>query len=337
MIKPFLFSSAVFALAVWGASCGRDKPTDRPEQDIDPVLSQLNTLVEQNPKSDSFRYLRAEYYYNLEAYDEALLDLNAAMQLDSMQPRNYHLLADVLLDYGRPNDSRRAIVVMEDAVRKFPDRIPTLLKLSEFHLIVQQHGEALKALDQILRRDPQNSEAYYMAGRVALDKGDTLNAIASMRQSLLLDAENVDGWLMLGRMLTNRKDPQAVQCFDNALRIDPESLEALEYKAAFFKRMGRFDEAFTIYRDIIMKNPYYANAFFDMGAIYLEMDSLEQAYKHFDMAVKSDPLFVKAYYYRGVANELSGKTDAALADYSQANRMSPNYPEAKEALERLKK
>ena len=74
-----------------------------------------------------------------------------------------------------------------------------------------------------------------------------------------------------------------------------------------------------------------------MGIIYLELDSLSKARDNFDIAIKTDPLFVKAYYYRGHCSELEGNTRAALADYRQANGMSPDYKEAKEALERLDK
>ena len=158
-----------------------------------PELATLNDLIAQYPGNDSLLYSRAEAYYELEAYDEALTDLNEALKLDSLQPMYYHLLADVLLDYARPNDSRRAIEVLKLANRRFPNRIPTLLKLSEFQLNVKKHGDALATLDQILQRDPQNAEAFYMAGRVALDQGDTTNALSSLQKSVILDAENRKG------------------------------------------------------------------------------------------------------------------------------------------------
>ena len=304
---------------------------------MDPELAALNNLLEKNPGNDSLHFRRAVVFYKLEGYDEALKDVTQAIQLDSLQPAYYHLMADVLLDYGRPNDSRRAINVLQIASSKFPDNIHTLLKLSEFQLIVKQHGDALTTLDKILQRDPQNAEAFYMAGRVALDKGDTTAAIASFQKSVKIDATNDDAWMFLGRIFTNRNSPLALQYFDNVLRLDSFNLEAREFQGVYFKRRGEFDKAFEIYRDIVARNPDYSNAWFDMATIYLEQDSLSKAYDHFDIAVKTDPLFVKAYYYRGLCSELQGNLEAALADYKQANGMSPNYKEAKEALERLNK
>lgn len=330
---------ALVAVAVWYFY---PAPAPKPAQatqglEADPQLTELSALLEQDPNNDTLLYLRATTYYKLDAYDEAMADLEKAMRQDSMQPAYYHLLADVLLDYARPNDSRRAIDVLKLAAQRFPDRIQTLLKLSEFQLIVRKHGDALATLDKVLQRDPQNAEAFYMAGRVALDKGDTTNAIASLQRSVKIDVDNADAWFFLGRIFSNRLNPIAVQYYDNALRVDSTYLEAQEFKAVYFKRRGQFDKAFEIYRDLLLRDPDYANAYFDMGAIYLELDSFSKAYDNFNIATKVDPIFVKAYYYRGVASEKMGNLEAALADYKQANGMSPEYQEAKDARARLEK
>jgi len=328
------------ALLLAAGACKNDNKPARwtgSAADQDPELINLNRLLAENPENDSLLFRRAAVYYKLEGYDEALKDLAAAINRDSMQPRYYHLLADVLLDYARPNDSRRAIDVLQTAARLFPDRLPTLLKLSEFQLIVRQHKEALATIDKVLQRDPQNAEGYFMAGRVALDMGDTTRAVASLQKSVQFDSDNADAWRFLGRIFALRNNPQAIQYFDNALRLDSTDLQTLEYKAAFYKVRGEFDKAFVIYRAIVVRNPDYSNAYFDMGMIYLEIDSLQKAYDHFDIAIKTDPLFIMAYYYRGHTAELQGNLPAALADYKQASKMSPNYPEPKAALERLEK
>lgn len=315
------------------------KPSTQVAQELqaDPELAKLTALLEEDPNNDTLLYLRAATYYKMDAFDEALGDLESAMKRDSMQPEYYHLLADVLLDYARPNDSRRAIEVLKLAAERFPNRLTTLLKLSEFQLIVRKHADALATLDKVLQRDPQNAEAFYMAGRVALDKGDTTNAIASLQRSVKINADNADAWFFLGRIFSNRNNPVAVQFYDNALRVDSTYLEAQEFKAVFYKRRGDFAKAFTIYRDLLLRDPDYANAYFDMGAIYLEQDSFSKAYDNFNIATKVDPIFVKAYFYRGVASEKMGNLDAALADYKQASGMSPEYVEAQEAKARLEK
>jgi len=332
----FLLSAAL----LFTGSCkneSTDQKTTDPAAHQDPELGRLNALLAQDPNNDSLLYLRAEAYYNLDGFDEAINDLAEAIKIDSLQPQYYHLLADVLLDYSRPNDSKRAIDVLLTAAYLFPGRVQTLLKLSEFQLIVRQHDDALATLDNILRQDPQNAEAFFMAGRIALDKGDTTRAITALQKSVQYDADNTDAWRFLGRIFSNRNNPLAIRYFDNALRVDSNDLQSREFKGAFYKQRGEFDQAFAVYRDIIVRNPDYSNAYFDMGMIYLELDSLQKAYDHFNLAIKTDPLFVMAYYYRGHAAELQGNIAAAKADYQQASGMAPNFAEPKAALERLGK
>ncbi|MCS6929421.1 MAG: tetratricopeptide repeat protein [Saprospiraceae bacterium] len=303
----------------------------------DPEIVRLSQLIEKEPQNDSLYYRRAKVYYHLDGFDEALADLQTAMRIDSMKPEYYHLLADVLIDYARPNDSKRAIDVLTLAAKRFPERIPTLLKLSEFQLIVRQYSDAMATLDRIFRIDPRHPEAFFMAGRVALDMGDTVKALASFKKAVQYEAEHADAWMFMGRIYLNQNNPLAIQCFDNVLRVDSSRLEAHEFKAVFYKVRGEYDKAFEIYRDLVRRNRDYSNAYFDMGMMYLDLDSLNKAYDHFTLAIKTDPLFVMAYYYRGLTSELMGNLEAARADYVQANKMSPNYPEPKEALARLNK
>lgn len=338
MIRSALFA-LLAGLLLAGTACTNDsKPAPAAAGQQDPELTQLNLLLEKDPKNDSLLFKRARIFYHSQAYDEALVDLANAINRDSLHhPEYYHLLADALIDYARPNDSKRAIEVLQAAARIFPNRIPTLLKLSEFQLIVLHHTDALSTIDKVLRIDPQNAEGYFMAGRVALDMGDTTRAISVLQKSVQFDAGNNDAWRFLGRIFAQRNNPVAIQYFDNALRIDSTDLATREFKAAFYKRRGEFDKAFATYRDIIIRNPDYSNAYFDIGTIYLEMDSLQKAYDNYSLAIKTDPLFIKAYYFRGHSAELMGNIEAAVADYTQANKMSPSYEEPKAALERLKK
>lgn len=338
-----VFSASIHSL-FWVAGCwvlafsackNDPAPRQTAAQDQHPELSRLTAMIEKNPANDSLYYMRGYAYWKLDAFDEAIMDANHAIGIDSMVPEYYHLLADAYLDYSRPNDSRRALDVLEKACTLFPDDALTWLKTSEFLLIVRQHGEALKKLDHILVRDPQNAEAYFMSGRIALDMNDTTRAVKSFQKSVQLDADNKDAWTFLGRIYTNKGNPLAVQFFDNALRIDSTDLEVREYKAAWFKRSGDTKRAFEEYRRIVNTDINYANAWFDMGVMYLDADSLQRAWEHFDRSVKSDPLFVLGYYYRGVASEAGGNVQAAIADYQQAYKMSPNLPDPKAALERL--
>jgi tetratricopeptide (TPR) repeat protein len=335
MLQLFRFSLLCACLGFFSCESTTDNTANTAVSHLDPEVSRFNALIAKAPKNDSLYFRRGLTLLQLEAYDEALADANKAIQLDSMEPAYYDLMADVLISYRRPNDSRRAIEVMTDASRRFPEDAATWLHLAELHLIVKQHDQSLRCLDHVLQRDNANADAYFLTGRVALDKGDTIRAVRSLQKSVQLDADNPPAWVMLGRLASKNGDDRAIQYFDNALRLDSTNVSFQEFKAIHFVQKGQYDKAFRLYRDIVVKHPDYSNAYYDMGQMYLDLDSLDQAWRHFDLAIKTDQLFVNAYYYRGVASEAKGDMKAAIADYAQANKMSPNLPEPRAALERL--
>jgi tetratricopeptide (TPR) repeat protein len=121
------------------------------------------------------------------------------------------------------------------------------------------------------------------------------------------------------------------------IRLDSLNLDARQFQGEFYKRRGDNEKALAIYRDIIRRNPDYSNAYFDVGIIYLDQDSLSKAYDNFDIAIKTEPLFINAFYYRGLCSEKRGDAAAALADYRRAAGMAPDFAEARDAKARLEK
>jgi tetratricopeptide (TPR) repeat protein len=141
----------------------------------DPNLKVLNDFI-LKPYRRRRLFNRAKYYYDMEGYDEAILDLASAMKLDSMKPKYYHLLADTYMDYYQ---SRMALMTMQKASGMFPDSIHTLLKLTEFEIILKKYDAAMQTIRNILSKDRQNADAYLMMGTVLEESNDMKRAFTA--------------------------------------------------------------------------------------------------------------------------------------------------------------
>lgn len=296
-------------------------------------LDQLNAQIEKSPKNAALYYARAEQFYQLEGFDEAIADLNKAIGIDSSKVEYYHLLADAYLDYFK---SFKALKTMETAVIRFPRRIPTLLKLSEFQMILQMHKESLKTIDQVLKIDPENAEAYFMFGMNFKEMGDTARAINSFQTAVESDPDLMDAWINLGQLQAALGNPIASRYFETATRIDPKNVEALHARGYYQQSTGDLKGSLATFRKITRVDPKYAEGYFNAGLLLMDMDSTEMAYEEFDQAIKASPVHIQAYFYRGVAAELLGKKQQAKADYEQALKLAPDYQKAKEGLLRLR-
>ena len=91
-----------------------------------------------------------------------------------------------------------------------------------------------------------------------------------------------------------------------------------------------------MYKECIIRNNHYTDAYFNMGSIYLQQDSIAKAYRQYDLAIKTDPTNPTAYYNRGVCSELMDSVKNAIEDYKQAIALDTSYQSPREALKKIK-
>lgn len=325
-------------LIIMGA-CGGSSPNDQDKEGQeevyhqDPAINEWTMLLKENPEDPELWVARAKAFYERDGYDEAISDMSNAMKLDSTNADYHHLLSDIYMDYYK---SRLALSTMQRAAVLHPTRVPTLLKLSELQAILAFHKESMETLDKIMRVDPQNPDAFLMFGLNYAALGDTARAIGAYQQAVQLDPEKVDAWIQLAKLRAARDEPNALQFFDAAIKVAPGEVTPLMVKADYLWEKEELEKAIEVYKEVITIDNSYADAYYNIGLVYLQMDNLEKAYENFDITVKMNPLYFKAFYYRGFASEKMGNLEAALEDYDQSMKMAPGFEKAVEAHELLK-
>ncbi|MCF8248025.1 MAG: tetratricopeptide repeat protein [Saprospiraceae bacterium] len=336
--KNYSILLAALSVLLLFSACGNESKTPESAEPTvmggTPQIQDISKKIGESPTNASLYATRGALWYENENYDEGIADLEKAIQIDSTKPEYYHVLADIYMDYYK---SRQGLAVMEKAGLRFPDRTPTLLKLAEFQLIVKQDIQALATLQRIQQREPLNPEMFYMFGNVFSDMGKTDQAITAYQSAVENNPKLVDAWVKLANLLADKDSPAAGKYYDNAIKADSTDVSALHAKAYYLSnKKNDLKGAIELYKKINVVDPQYAEGYYNVGLIYLDMDSVKQAYKSFDLAVKVSPEFAEAYYHRGLAAEMKGDKVQALSDYENVLRFSPDFAGAKEGVKRLK-
>ncbi|TAK35568.1 MAG: tetratricopeptide repeat protein [Saprospiraceae bacterium] len=337
-MKISILSILSFFLFAFAFSCGNEAGQQQATSGVTasstPGIDELTQKIMAAPNDASLYAQRGALLYENENVDEGIADLNKALELDSTQAEYYHTLADMYMDYYK---SGAGLTVMQRAGAVFPRRIPTLLKLAEFQWILKQHTEALFTLERIRTIDPQNAEMFFMFGNVFKDMGKNDQAINAYQSAVENDPGLVDSWINLAQLLADKGSPVAGKYFDNALRVDSNNIEALHAKAYYLSNTKNdLQGAIALYKKINTLAPQYEEGYYNAGLLYLDMDSLDQAYRSFDLTVNIAPAFAAAYYHRGLAAEMLGKLKQAKSDYENVLRLDPEFQSAKTGLQRLK-
>ncbi len=335
MIKTFTLCLICFSPLF--IACQADVPSENQEKNevpgMVPELDHLNVLIISSPEEFDLRLQRAKLYYQMEKYPQAIGDLELALHLDSSDIEARHLLADAYLDNY---ESRKALASLENTVMMFPESIPSLLKLAEFRLILKRHQDAMHALAKIHNLDHQNADAYFMKGMVLKETGDTTLAIRHFQNATRENPGLIDAWINLGQLHGALNDSEAIRYYDAGLAVSPGNHLLLLAKAQYLAGQDRIEEAKSTYHFMMELAPYSFEPYYDLGLLYLDQDSLHQAVNHFDLSIKINPMYARAYFYRGYTKELTGQVNAARYDYEQTLRLDPGDSDAEEALIRLR-
>jgi len=174
-----------------------------------------------------------------------------------------------------------------------------------------------------------------MLGLNFKEMGNVDRAIGSFQTAVENDPDLIDAWVNLGQLHGQKNSKLTPVFFDNALKIDPNNVSALHAKAEYLHNSNQLPAAIATYRQLNIIDPTYEEGLFNSGIIYLEMDSLKQAYNHFNLAAKTSPTYIMAYYYRGLVQEKTGNVEAAKKDYQQALNLNPEFKRASKALAEL--
>lgn len=298
----------------------------------DIVLDQINDVLREQPNNPVVYMDRAKRYSEMEAYDEAIVDLKKAIKLDSLNPKPYHLLSNVYMDYYQ---SRMAIRTIRGLLDIYPDRVPTLLKLSEFQLILKQYDEALITIDKIAKLDRQNGEAAFMLGMIMKEKGDIRSATNAFRKATEFDSQITDAWIMLGEIFESQKKPLAKTYYENAIKTDTNSISAIHSLAYYLQNNGDMVKAIDLYKSIVLKDKSYEPAYLNIGILLLEQHKYNEALVNFNILTTVNPKSYLAYYFKGVSYEAMKDIKSAKDNYQNALNFKPDYIDAKEALGRL--
>jgi len=133
----------------------------------------------------------------------------------------------------------------------------------------------------------------------------------------------------------------AINEFRKFLRYFPDHYESLVRLANVYFRMGRYDEADQLYRQVLKQWPKDPTVWFNFAVVAVKKGKLDEARAALERVHSlAGQLPAGGYFQEGEIARLKGNEDAALSLYAQEYQRNPSdLPslEAAEAIERHRK
>lgn len=249
-----------------------------------------------------------------------------------------------------------AKVFLMRALEIRPNHIDSLFNLAVILEADGNNEEALSKYETINEVTPNHVKSRYNYASLLAKLGRIPNAISEFKKvielqpDLLIAQENYEKliWAQSQQLeiTSNSKNEfvqlhqkglwlleegrfeTAIEYFNNALLLEPLSLEGNHNKGIAFEKMGRLQEALACYQKVIENHPTSPKTQNNIGNIYRELNLTEDAINSFNKALALDPNYAEAYSNLGWTLYGIREYQKSKGCFKNALKINPNLTPA---------
>lgn len=216
--------------------------------------------------------------------------IKEALRKEPANPNNYLLISNLGTVHRNMGQTQEALADYDNALSIAPNATTILHNRASLLLEADSVKSAFNDYRRISELDPNDGEARYCMGIIALEFGD----------------------LSLSK-----------QCLEEALAIDKKSADAKRGLALWNKLNGTLEEAVALYSDIIKSENRFSN-YINRAECYLDMGKLQEAQMDISEAQKLEPSNLEIYVLKARLSQLQFRYDDAANYAKQALSLGCN-------------
>lgn len=173
-------------------------------------------------------------------------------------------------------------------------------------------------------------------GALLIDTGRAEEAIEYLRRATASKLDDADAHNNLGIALAQRgRLDEALVHFRETIKYKPANAIAHNSVANILVLQHHYQEAVPDYQEAIRLDPSYAEARNNLGFALAELGRLDEAVVQYREALRLDWHYALAHFNLGSALMRLGQRQEAAARFREALQIQPDYPAAKEQLQKL--
>ncbi|CAI5743080.1 unnamed protein product [Hyaloperonospora brassicae] len=211
--------------------------------------------------------------------------------------------------------------------KPLPAKESALFRSIVKHYELKQYKKGLKAADAILKKYPDHGETLAMKGLTLNCMGRKDDAYDFVKNGLRHDLRSHVCWHVFGLLYrSDRNYPEAIKCYRNAIRIDPENLQILRDLYLLQVQMRDLKGFAETRRTLLTLKPNnrnnwigFAIAHHLVGNYQMAIDIIDKYFSTMDSASVANYEDSEIHLYQNQLLEEAGEIDKALANL-QANQ-----------------
>jgi protein O-mannosyl-transferase len=197
-----------------------------------------------------------------------------------------------------------------------------------------QHDKAIAYYKAVLRSHPRASATVWNNFGASLLATEKLEeAIDAFQNALKIDPSMGDAHENLARALVRSgRQQESLIHFRDAARLEPENASIHNIYAVMLGEAGRTDEAMQEFQIALRLAPGSAATHVNLANLLVKQHAWDEAMAHYAEALHLNPAFVEAHYYIASLLLNEGRTADAAAHCIAALQIKADYVPAMEGL-----
>lgn len=357
-IGTFLFGLTALLKFIWKARSKVDisySAEDIDKRDIADRLDKIQKAIEQNPKASLIEKAIADAYMlqRGERIEEAIEKWRSIANIT--EGNDNRLASRSLASVGylcvKEGKGEHALLALNKAIDLEPDFVEAYNNRGAVKNFLRRHKDALADYDIAIRLKPDYAEAYGNRGTTKNLLGKHQDALADYDTAIRLKSDYAEAYYYRGHANSAlEKYDAALADYSTAIKLRLDNPAAYNNRGFIHFKLGQCRKAITDYNEAIrlksdeMRVPDIqgnsisfllestefneAEVYMNRGVAKSQLGEYEEALADYSKAIQLKPDYAEAYYHRGLTNTLLEKHQDSLTDYNEAIRLKPGYVEA---------
>lgn len=283
----------------------------------------IQTLLATNKDDKTTQFFQARLLIARGKGAETVPTFQRMIKEEPWVPVFHHFLGLALI---QANQLGQAVGALTEAVRLAPNSVDSRTALASLHLAQRSYDLAIEQAQAAIKLNAHNLIASVTLGDAYLRKGDWSHSQEVFEVLRSQYPKEPQPHIRLGMIArAEKRDTEAVSHFEDALQLDPKSIEPLEQLTTVKVAQGKAQEARDRVARYLTAYPDNALGFALLGRLWMATKNWKQAEDAFKKSLAIDNGVLDAYMNLGQIYSQNGRLDEALTEYNGALAKNPKY------------
>jgi tetratricopeptide (TPR) repeat protein len=227
------------------------------------------------------------------------------------------------------NDNAQAQTAFAKALELNPLWVEPRVALARIYLTSGAYDLAWRESEPILQAEPRNFDVLIIAGSARLKKGEAGPALELFQRAKEINPADASLHFDIGAAyVVQKKYGQALTEFEEALKLDPDRIDALGSIAQVLAGQGNRRAGFERAQQQLAKTKKKAEVYQLLGQLSLDQQDYEKALSYLEKAVALKPDLFSASHLVARTYMAQNKFDQAIAECEKIIQRNPKATES---------